>query len=98
MMIPGSLGSEVLFLLSSNAASLRQEPCDQEEEARNAIYGATAPQRAWVCPLHPPELKGSRYDKHLSNTSYMPRSEGQHRMVIQSRDSGARPSALESQP
>lgn len=81
MMIPDSLGSEALFLPSGNAASLLQVRCDQEGEARNAIFGAPAPQRAWVCPLYTPELEGSREDKHLSNATYRPGSEGQYPVV-----------------
>lgn len=87
MMIPDSAGSEAFFLPSGNAASLRQVPCDQEEETRNAIFGAPAPQRAWVCPLYTHELEGSREDKHLSNATYRPGSEGQHPMVNQSEGS-----------
>lgn len=44
MRLLDGLGSEMLFLLSNNVASLRQVPCDQEEQARNAILCAAAPQ------------------------------------------------------
>lgn len=87
MMIPDSLGSEALFLPSGNMASLRQVPCDQEGETRHAIFGTPAPHRAWVRPLYTPELEGSREDKHLSNATYRPGSEGQHPVVNQSEGS-----------
>ncbi|KAL0606313.1 hypothetical protein AAY473_022912 [Plecturocebus cupreus] len=49
MRLLDGLGSEMLFLLSNNVASLRQAPCDQEEQARNAILCAAAPQRKHSC-------------------------------------------------